>query len=113
MLMLSCQWKVTSWSFVGPCGLGPRLKLVVVMIGGAVPAGSSGKTLVNPSAAGEVLSCGTPCKVALRLAAKMNSLITVGLKLCSQEMEPSCVRVRVVKPEPKGTLPPEEAPFTI
>ncbi len=67
---VSWKWKVASCSLVGPCGLGPRLKLGVVMTGGAVPAGSSELTLVNPSAEGGVVSCGTACKSCAAVAGK-------------------------------------------
>src|SRR3981081_2221811 len=80
-------------------------------MGGAVPAGSSERTLVKPSADGDVVSCGIAWNTALRFPAKVNSLITLGLKLCSHEIEPNCVRVRVLKPEPNGTFPPVDAPF--
>src|ERR1700683_1704672 len=85
---LSAHSKVARCSLVGPWGEGPTVKLEAYMMGGAVPLGSSGFTLVKPRAAGEVVVVGTPCKVAKRFAAKRNSLSFPPPKVCVQVKVP-------------------------
>src|SRR5208283_4967190 len=87
---VSWYWKVTSWSRVGPCGEGPRLKAPpTVTRGGAAPLGSSGITAVKPSAEGGVVSMGTALNVAERLEAKRSSFSIVGENVLVQLTEPA------------------------
>src|SRR5580704_18518392 len=103
---LSSHSNVARFKSVGPCAEGPRVNEGPKITGGAVPAGSSGNTLVKPRAAGEVVSVGTACREAKRFAEKRNSLSFPPEKVCVQVSEPICVRFLSVPPEPTGTLPP-------
>src|SRR5580658_1614841 len=85
---------------------GPKVKEGPKMVGVAGAAASAGVTLVNPRAVGELVSVGTPCSEAKRLAPKRNSFTFVLEKVWVQVKVPIWLRCVSSPPEPTGTLPP-------
>src|SRR5277367_4785878 len=83
------------------------------MGGGAVPMGSSGLTLVNPSDEGDVVVVGTAASCPTRSVEKRSSFTMVGESVRVQAILKFWLLVESVNPDPTGTSPPVEAPLMI